>query len=98
MRQSGRQVRLVEYSSKSFLPCRRCPPALLRRLIDHFLPAGPIVLGIGDTIERRRGKRIGLGATDGAPSNRTGVRATGLIIEDGAVTGVQTDSGVVGHR
>jgi hypothetical protein len=31
---------------------------LLRLLIDAFAPNGPVVLGIDDTIERRRGKRI----------------------------------------
>ncbi len=31
---------------------------LLRLLLDAFVPAGPVVLGIDDTIERRRGKRI----------------------------------------
>lgn len=31
---------------------------LLGLLLDAFAPAGPVVLGIDDTIERRRGKRI----------------------------------------
>jgi DDE superfamily endonuclease len=31
---------------------------LLRLLIDALVPNGPVVLGIDDTIERRRGKRI----------------------------------------
>ena len=31
---------------------------LLRLLLDVFLPTGPVVLGIDDTIERRRGKCI----------------------------------------
>src|SRR3954451_21769814 len=31
---------------------------LLDLLIAAFAPAGPVVLGIDDTIERRRGKRI----------------------------------------
>jgi hypothetical protein len=31
---------------------------LLGRLIAAFMPIGPVVLGIDDTIERRRGKRI----------------------------------------
>ncbi len=39
-----------------------CPRAasrlLFRLLLDAFVPAGPVVLGIDDTIERRRGKRI----------------------------------------
>ena len=39
-----------------------CPRAatrlLLGLLVPAFAPAGPVVLGIDDTIERRRGKRI----------------------------------------
>jgi hypothetical protein len=31
---------------------------LLGLLVTRFVPAGPIVLGIDDTLERRRGKRI----------------------------------------
>ena len=31
---------------------------LLRLLITTFVPNGPVVLGVDDTIERRRGKRI----------------------------------------
>ena len=31
---------------------------LLRLLIETFAPNGPVVLGLDDTIERRRGKRI----------------------------------------
>jgi hypothetical protein len=31
---------------------------LLRTLLDTFVPAGPIVLGLDDTIERRRGVKI----------------------------------------
>jgi hypothetical protein len=31
---------------------------LLGLLIHAFVPAGPVILGLDDTIERRRGKRI----------------------------------------
>ncbi len=41
-----------------------CPRAasrvLLGLLVAAFVPRGPVVLGIDDTIERRRGKRIEL--------------------------------------
>ena len=37
---------------------RKASRLLLTLLVDRFLPTGPIVLGIDDTIERRRGKRI----------------------------------------
>jgi hypothetical protein len=31
---------------------------LLRLLVDRFVPTGPVLLGVDDSIERRRGKRI----------------------------------------
>jgi hypothetical protein len=31
---------------------------LLARLLQRFVPSGPVLLGVDDTIERRRGKRI----------------------------------------
>ena len=37
---------------------RRAAHLLLGLLIDTFVPAGPVMLGLDDTIERRRGKRI----------------------------------------
>jgi DDE superfamily endonuclease len=37
---------------------REASRILLGLLINRFVPTGPIVLGIDDTIERRRGKRI----------------------------------------
>ena len=37
---------------------RAASRVLLGLLIDVFVPTGPVVLGIDDTIERRRGKRI----------------------------------------
>ncbi|WP_404294769.1 transposase (plasmid) [Microvirga sp. RSM25] len=37
---------------------RRAAHLLLGLLIDTFVPASPVILGLDDTIERRRGKRI----------------------------------------
>lgn len=37
---------------------REASRILLGLLINRFVPTGPMVLGIDDTIERRRGKRI----------------------------------------
>ena len=37
---------------------RRAAHLLLGLLIHTFVPAGPVILGLDDTIERRRGKRI----------------------------------------
>lgn len=37
---------------------RHASRLLLGLLLDHLVPDGPIVLGLDDTIERRRGKRI----------------------------------------
>ena len=44
---------------------------LLGLLLDAFVPAGPVLLGLDDTIERRRGKRTpprGSTATRSAPA------------------------------
>jgi hypothetical protein len=37
---------------------RAAARVLLGLLVDAFVPAGPVLLGLDDTIERRRGKRI----------------------------------------
>src|SRR6266536_4220673 len=37
---------------------RRASQLLLRLLISQFAPSGPLVIGIDDTIERRRGSKI----------------------------------------
>jgi hypothetical protein len=37
---------------------REASRILLKLLVNRFLPKGPLLLGIDDTIERRRGKRI----------------------------------------
>ncbi len=37
---------------------RAAAKVLLGLLLDSFVPAGPVLLGLDDTIERRRGKRI----------------------------------------
>ena len=37
---------------------RAAARVLLGLLLDAFVPKGPVILGIDDTIERRRGKRI----------------------------------------
>jgi DDE superfamily endonuclease len=54
---------------------------LLGLLIAAFAPTGPVVLGIDDTIERRRGKRIGAKGIDRDPvrsSKGHFVKASGL--------------------
>ena len=37
---------------------RLASPHLLALLLEAFVPSGPVLLGINDTIERRRDKRI----------------------------------------
>ncbi|MFC7543885.1 hypothetical protein ACFQU2_36710 [Siccirubricoccus deserti] len=37
---------------------RAAAKVLLGLLLDAFVPTGPVLLGLDDTIERRRGKRI----------------------------------------
>jgi hypothetical protein len=44
-----------------FEPCRLVKPAsrvLLGLLVEAFVPEGPLVVGIDETLERRRGKQI----------------------------------------
>src|SRR4051794_31114267 len=55
--------------------------SLLRLLVNRFVPTGPIVLGIDDTIERRRGKRIPAQGISRDPVRRAPspfVKASGL--------------------
>jgi hypothetical protein len=57
----GRERHFVNYHrvlSRARWRGREASRLLLDLLVNRFVPAGPIVLGIDDTIERRRGKRI----------------------------------------
>ena len=56
-----RERRFVNYHrvlNRAAWSPRAASRLLLGRLISAFAPSGPVVLGIDDTIERRRGKRI----------------------------------------
>jgi len=55
-----RERRFVNYHrvlNRAAWSGRAAARVLLRLLLDAFLPAGPVLLGLDDTIERRRGKR-----------------------------------------
>src|SRR3954462_15410641 len=57
----SREQRFVNYHrvlNRAAWSGRVAARALLGLLLDAFLPAGPVLLGLDDTIERRRGKRI----------------------------------------
>lgn len=57
----GKERRFVNYHrvlNRARWRGREASRLLLGLLINRFVPTGPIVLGIDDTIERRRGKRI----------------------------------------
>jgi DDE superfamily endonuclease len=57
----GKERRFVNYHrvlSRARWPGREASRLLLGLLINRFVPTGPMVLGIDDPIERRRGKRI----------------------------------------
>jgi hypothetical protein len=57
----SRERRFVNYHrvlSRARWRGREASRLLLGLLVTRFAPAGPIILGIDDTIERRRGKRI----------------------------------------
>ncbi len=56
-----RERRFVNYHrvlNRAAWSGRAAAHVLLGLLLDAFVPSGPVVLGIDDTIERRRGKRI----------------------------------------
>jgi len=58
----ARERRFVNYHpvlNRAAWRPRAASRLLLGLLIDAFAPRGPVVLGLDDTIERRRGKRIG---------------------------------------
>jgi hypothetical protein len=58
----ARERRFVNYHrvlNRAAWSPRAAARVLLGLLLDAFAPHGPVVLGIDDTIERRRGKRIG---------------------------------------
>lgn len=57
----GQERRFVNYHrvlNRARWSERGATRLLLRLLLDAFVPSGPVLLGIDDTIERRRGKRI----------------------------------------
>jgi DDE superfamily endonuclease len=57
----GRERRFVNYHrvlNRAAWSGRAAARVLLGLLLDAFVPKGPVILGIDDTIERRRGKRI----------------------------------------
>jgi hypothetical protein len=60
---------------------RAAARVLLRLLLEAFVPAGPVILGLDDTIERRRGRRIGAKGIYRDPvrsSHGHSVKASGL--------------------
>ena len=57
----SRERRFVNYHrvlNRAAWSGRVAARVLLGLLLDAFVPAGPVLLGLDDTIERRRGKRI----------------------------------------
>jgi hypothetical protein len=57
----GRERRFVNYHrvlNRAAWSGRAAARVLLGLLLDAFVPKGPVILGIDDTVERRRGKRI----------------------------------------
>jgi hypothetical protein len=58
----AREPRFVNYHrvlNRAAWSGRAAGRVLLGLLLDAFAPHGPVILGLDDTIERRRGKRIG---------------------------------------
>ena len=80
----GGESRFVNYHrvlSRARWSGREASRFLLRLLVNRFVPTGPIVLGIDDTIERRRGQRIPAQGISRDPVRRAPspfVKASGL--------------------
>jgi DDE superfamily endonuclease len=80
----GRERCFVNYHrvlNRAVWSGRAASHVLLGLLLDAFAPTGPVVLGLDDTIERRRGKRIaakGLYRDPVRSSHRHFVKASGL--------------------
>jgi len=80
----ARERRFVNYHrvlSRAAWSTRAASRLLLGLLIEAFASSGPVVLGIDDTIERRRGKRIaakGIYRDPVRSSHRHFVKASGL--------------------
>src|SRR3712207_2756780 len=58
----ARERRFVSYHrvlNRAAWSGRAAARVLLGLLLDAFAPRGPVLLGLDDTIERRRGRRIG---------------------------------------
>jgi len=55
---SSRIPELLPSAESGGLVYRKASQILLRHLIVVFAPTGVLVMGLDDTIERRRGKRI----------------------------------------
>jgi hypothetical protein len=58
----ARERRFVNYHrvlNRAAWDPRAASRLMLGLLLDAFVPRGPVILGLDDTIERRRGKRIG---------------------------------------
>jgi hypothetical protein len=79
-----RERRFVNYHrvlNRAAWSGRAAARVLLGLLLDAFVPAGPVLLGLDDTIERRRGKRISAKAIYRDPvrsSHGHFVKASGL--------------------
>jgi DDE superfamily endonuclease len=80
----GRQRRLQNYHqvlNRARWSSRAASRILLPRLGSTFVPTGPLVLGLADTVARRRGKRIHAQGIDRDPGRRSHwpfVKASGL--------------------
>jgi hypothetical protein len=63
---------------------------LLRLLVEAFVPAGPVIVGLDETIERRRGRKLTARAIyrDAARSSKECFqKRERLTLDDGGVAG-----------
>ena len=77
--QDGRFPQAHRLPHRARWSARHVARVLLGLLVDAFVPAGPVILGLDETIERRRGERITARAIyrDAARSSHACVQKTG---------------------
>jgi hypothetical protein len=69
---------------------RQAAQVLLRLLVEAFVPAGPVIVGLDETIERRRGRKLTARAIyrDAARSSKECFqKRERLTLDDGGVAG-----------
>jgi hypothetical protein len=96
----GRERRFTNYHrvlNRAAWDARAAARLLLGLLVAAFAPSGPVLLGIDDTIERRRGKRISAKGIDIAMAP-DGATVTNLTANENVQVDLPADADVPARR